>query len=248
MTVSTYTAQLTAVRTRPEFEFEGPQDMSGLREASACFPHYVASWAAMVSPFVKNVVFPDDADMTPEGRSRWCRQKLEDGDVDVIVVDEGTGHPFHLEHCRSIYKPPRLRFAPTNIVGILSQADADFGYALTVAANHLLSTYAYSSILINTLDKGRECVVGEDANKLKPITVEQLGGAFLVFLVGAGVALVATCLQERLKRSPEVRQDDKGPARAAADADGVVAANTAELAGLLRESIALMTAAAPTKV
>ncbi|CAE8595644.1 unnamed protein product [Polarella glacialis] len=79
---ATYTANLAAFLTKPNFEVHGPKTMEDLKHATVCtrYPTY----ASRIRRFVREVVEPP-LNMSFPDRQPWAQEKLQNGECEAIV-------------------------------------------------------------------------------------------------------------------------------------------------------------------
>lgn len=91
---ATYTANLAAFLTKPNFKLHGPQTMEDLRLSRACW-----RWPGFteMSSFVSELVLPP-TDMPLLEREAWARQQLQSGGCDAIIEIAVNAKKESLQH------------------------------------------------------------------------------------------------------------------------------------------------------
>jgi hypothetical protein len=88
--VSTYTANLAAILTRPQYSYGGTLSLEDLQSSVACFriPRTPGEW--IVPKFVSDMLLPQSDTPTFALLYAWGRQMLQDGECDAIIELEGN--------------------------------------------------------------------------------------------------------------------------------------------------------------
>ena len=171
--VSTYTANLAAILTRPQYSYGGPLTLEDLQSSVACFriPRTPGEW--IVPKFVSDMLLPPSDTPTFALLYAWGRQMLQDGECDVIIELEGNAILESLNYCDSMYLPPGIRLAPIPLFNVLRKEDAELERFISLNILVVLQSPEYMSILSNNLGIGKSCSKSGGTNK---IDVDQMTG------------------------------------------------------------------------
>jgi len=195
ITSATYTANLAAYLTKPQFKVLGPQTMRELERSKACFVwsafadsarQYFLSDSQMVLP-------PDDIAASPVACSAWARDRLQNGECDAIVDGQPTAVAQALDHCSTMSLNQDIRFDYASVYHTMRQNDTELATRMSTVTLTLLGSKRYQEILKSSLGIGTSCdreSSTDDEDVGDQITVWQMSGVFIVF---GGVGILSIC-------------------------------------------------------
>ena len=208
ITVSSYTANLAAFLTKPNFQLHGPSSMQELKQSAACFTTGGRAPAAYVNSHIQaggiTDPFPD--------RQAICHQALRNGTSDVWLADYSALNYYLFKNFEGLAFVESIKFSPVYFAFAVRAPLRDFGHNLSMALIHYQKQPAFTNLLMDSFAIGRslpESCSMRGADDMAPITVEGMKGLFLIVACGFGFALllaVGQCLlsppQSRRKRDP----------------------------------------------
>eukprot|EP00931_Biecheleriopsis_adriatica_P012609 TRINITY_DN113808_c0_g1_i1.p1 TRINITY_DN113808_c0_g1~~TRINITY_DN113808_c0_g1_i1.p1 ORF type:complete len:540 (+),score=67.43 TRINITY_DN113808_c0_g1_i1:22-1641(+) len=203
VSTASYTANLAAFFTAPDFKILGPRDMMHLQSASAC-----TTWSLSVPAaenFVASLVTPPAHLERVQEREDWCIQKLKSREVDVFISSVFEMRLAVKRYCSTLALNPNIKFGSL-APGILvrsSHIPMEFVRNMSAAIVHHKSTPEFADALSDQFLVGTtlgECDRHALLTDTTPLSLESQRGLFYSFMLMAGAALLFAVVQALLRR------------------------------------------------
>lgn len=177
VSTATYTANLAAFLTRPQFEVHGPKTMGELAKSTVCvrWPQFVRE----PSYFGKLVIPP--ADMSPTDRGTWAREKLFAGECDAIVDSKASLKPESLQFCNELHLNQELGFLYSSVYNVLAESRAALALQISEAVLRTRTLPKYYNMVAQNMRYGASCPNLQVAEDTAQISVKQMGPVFSLF-------------------------------------------------------------------
>lgn len=201
---ATYTANLAAYLTRPNFKVHGPSTMEELKTMVVC-----SRWPAfngVDQPFInKPIVYPPPGTM-PSDALGWARAQLQEGKCDAIIEIDSNAQREALEHCDTMQIHSHLAFAPNSVYNIMRDDDVSLYRNVSSAIATVLRKPIYTDIVGRNFRFGTSCQEGNlllgsssgsSTGEESKIGITQMSIVFWVFGV-LGIGSVLFTLGQRL--------------------------------------------------
>eukprot|EP00746_Dinoflagellata_sp_MGD_P033745 gnl/MRDRNA2_/MRDRNA2_180606_c0_seq1.p1 gnl/MRDRNA2_/MRDRNA2_180606_c0~~gnl/MRDRNA2_/MRDRNA2_180606_c0_seq1.p1 ORF type:complete len:430 (-),score=48.22 gnl/MRDRNA2_/MRDRNA2_180606_c0_seq1:225-1469(-) len=191
---ATYTANLAAFFTKPNFKMVGPQNLEQLSTSTVCGTYSIGG---VLEAFAKEVIFPPD-DMTSlhAPRADWCVDQMRAGKADAMIDQAETSQAYLLQHCDELARAHDIEIAPFIFAFVIyNQSKAEWLSSLNTAMLSFAATPGYQELLGRGFSIGRSCqdkIIDSDTQK---ITLEQMEGFFIIFGTIIGFAVVAAFIR-----------------------------------------------------
>lgn len=195
MVTATYTANLAAFFVAPAVTLHGPSDMETLRGSKACYTY--DSYAHLISPFVKELVYPPKGVTAIEDRKRFCYDLLMADEVDVFIEGQTILPKFALDKCDTTALINKIVFG-------------EYYFSLFFPSSHPRGMELYRNLTAGLLEvtgktaqtdrmkryfgKGKACK-DDGASELDALTADAMGGALVISSALAAVALLLATIK-----------------------------------------------------
>jgi len=204
---ATYTANLASFFTRPGIQLHGPKDRASLRDAVACvLPE--ESTVAIAQPFVKEIISPP-YDMEFQAKRQWCHDALQEGQATVWIDDMGSLNEWLLNHCDTTAIVHTIALAPRRYSFVTTFDKRAVAANLSQAIIKLETTTVWKELQRQSFGWGDSCpAAASTATDTTPVSVEQMGGLFIITGTITAVAAVCGCVEaagKALRRNGEAQ-------------------------------------------
>jgi len=219
---ATYTANLAAFFTNPNYLIHGPKDLAELRTSTVCVrtPLY-----NRVLPFVGKLVYAtEDLTVTDmELLEKRCKQKLQSGEADAWMDSLVALTSFILDskNCADFHLVSNIKVLPIQSGFLLNKADAEFAGNMSAALVHFKQLPEFLALQQSEFGLGRSL-----ACKQTPAAVAQslslhlssMWGLFIITGAFFFISLVVAAGSAAQNRWQQIRRKDVEPD----DADAVI--------------------------
>jgi len=222
ISVSTYTANLAAFFTKPNFKFIGPQNLAQMTSSTVCMTY--STYADLGRAFAKDVMFPpEDMDTDFSVRAAWCHEQMRSGKASAFVGSDTTLQSFLLQNCKTMARAKDISFLPEMSVFLLRSTKSELIATLADAMLKYMVTPAYNDLLTSSFSMGRSCeeqLVGSDTTE---ISFAQMQGFFTIFGVLVGIAVLAAVGEATSRRlSGQLKTTDSDGDEGITDAEMIL--------------------------
>jgi hypothetical protein len=191
---ATYTANLAAFLTKPNFVIHGPSTMEALKTAKVCTRW--TGYDATYLPFVGELITPP-ATMPQIERTAWAQEKLQSEECSAIIEIGSMAVSESLENCDIMFLNKDLSFVPLPVVSILPARNSEEVDLWRNVSNAVLATLRkpiYTTIRKNNMRFGETCA-DATTSSLAKISATQMSAAFVVFFGCGTLAIILTVVQ-----------------------------------------------------
>lgn len=186
---ATYTANLAAFLTKPNYRIHGPQNFAELKTATVCVNWPMMATAQRLAGLAgPQVIFPEhNPPLGMSDRYVWAYNTLQAGKCDAIVDSKAFLKPMSLRHCGDTHLNPDISFLKTPLYHIMRANDTERARQVSEITLKVLARDSYVIMLEKILRYGESCSeqdIARDAARLKSlegqssdeISAEEMGG------------------------------------------------------------------------
>eukprot|EP00930_Biecheleria_cincta_P048541 TRINITY_DN33825_c0_g1_i1.p1 TRINITY_DN33825_c0_g1~~TRINITY_DN33825_c0_g1_i1.p1 ORF type:complete len:529 (+),score=59.49 TRINITY_DN33825_c0_g1_i1:40-1626(+) len=217
---ATYTANLAAHLTKPNYILGGPAHLAALKDSTACVSF--AGHRARVAPFVANILVAcsdGNCSGAPTGdeRNAWCHHSLETGAADIWVSRDYVLMQYlgSRGRCASLSHTQWLSILPFSVNLVFNpMTSSDLWQNTSRSILGLIQTTEYTDILQRGLMRFT-CPRSEEDDQLRAVSSHDMVGVFFLcglFAVAAIGAALLSCVSpkaEVLERGKSVNASEE---------------------------------------
>eukprot|EP01065_Artemidia_motanka_P020816 TRINITY_DN2484_c0_g1_i4.p1 TRINITY_DN2484_c0_g1~~TRINITY_DN2484_c0_g1_i4.p1 ORF type:complete len:536 (+),score=131.70 TRINITY_DN2484_c0_g1_i4:46-1653(+) len=217
---ATYTANLAAFFTAPSFKIHGPKSMDELRKSVACTTLGAESTqdpttgeTFVIEPQIKNYVSSYIAPPQQEpDKQGWVHQRLRNGTCHVWVDDVYVLNEYLVRNCQDLSSVEAIRLVPITAAARVRRDRWELAANLSLVITHLRAQPEYRALLRDSFGVGLSCPEGTSGGDTDSIEVRSMGGLFIIFAVGAGIAVIIATVDKILRVvRPERDEQEQAP-------------------------------------
>lgn len=174
VTSATYTANLAAFLSIPNYKYNGPQSMSDLQNSIACVPFPDSPGKYIIQKYVKKNIFPPST-LNILSHQSWSLDALHNKECDVIIDLDLTLITQSLNNCGNTYLATNIQFSQIPVFNIMRKSDFDLERNISYSILTILQQPEYRNILENTIGVGKSCDTS-NLSGTQPIGIQQMSG------------------------------------------------------------------------